>query len=140
MNRTIDGDLVVVELLPEDQWEAPSFVFIDVDAPELSVVDAVESGSASTDTENQLLSASTKGQKTTPPSLRKPTGRIVGVIKRNWRPVCGTIEWDESMKGSKHKDYVLFVPINRRIPKIKVKTKQPHILQNNRIVVCIDGT
>jgi exosome complex exonuclease DIS3/RRP44 len=39
MNRAIDGDIVVAELLPKEQWEEPSTIFIDEDAPNVDQLD-----------------------------------------------------------------------------------------------------
>ena len=59
-------------------------------------------------------------------------GRIVSILQRNWRPYCGSI--DESSSVGR----VLFLPIDGRIPKILINTKQIGKLMNQRIVVTID--
>jgi len=135
MNRAIDGDLVVAEVFPENEWQEPSHTFIDVDAPELTLINAVEDGVAVAMEEDELVKEAKVSGKP-----RQPTGRVVGIIRRNWRPLCGSIEWSDSSVANKNADYVLFVPINRRVPKLKVKTKQPELLKEKRIVVTIDGT
>jgi exoribonuclease R len=45
-----------------------------------------------------------------------PTGRVVGIFQRNWRPYCGSFEETDKEQGT-----VLFLSVNRRLPKIKVR-------------------
>lgn len=91
----------------------------------------------------------------------KPTGKVVGIIKRNWRPFCGmlnvshikevSLELDvESLRlvsvipasccfcfsqSTRH----LFTPADRRIPRIRIETRQASALAGQRIMVAIDG-
>ena len=55
---------------------------------------------------------------------RRPTGRIVGVIRRNWRTrgYCGSLK--PGQRGGAHSAAVLFVPVERRFPMIRVHTRQ----------------
>lgn len=110
MNRAIDGDIVVAELLQKTEWESPSSLFIDEDAPNIDELD-----------ENIVSSASKPD-----PTQVKPTGRVVGILRKSWRPYAGTLEEQEykSANGA----YYLFVPLNRRVPKIKIHTRQPEKL------------
>uniref|UniRef100_A0A8C2KT73 DIS3 exosome endoribonuclease and 3'-5' exoribonuclease n=1 Tax=Cyprinus carpio TaxID=7962 RepID=A0A8C2KT73_CYPCA len=66
LNRAVHQDVVAVELFPKERWVAPSSVVLQDDSP--NDEDAEED-----ETEN------------------KPTGRVVGIIKRNWRPYCGML-------------------------------------------------
>jgi exosome complex exonuclease DIS3/RRP44 len=63
-----------------------------------------------------------------------PTGRIVGIFQRNWRPYCGSFEETEKEQGT-----VLFLSVNRRLPKIKVESRQIGVLMDKRIMVAIDS-
>ncbi len=55
---------------------------------------------------------------------RRPTGRVVGVIRRNWRTrgYCGSLK--PGQRGGAHSAAVLFVPVERRFPMIRVHTRQ----------------
>lgn len=55
---------------------------------------------------------------------RKPTGKVVGIIRRNWRTrgYCGSLRPDQ--KGSQRSAAVLFVPVERRFPMIRIHTRQ----------------
>eukprot|EP01054_Gregarina_sp_Poly1_P002506 Gregarina_sp_Poly_1__2505@NODE_167_length_12139_cov_61_777005_g148_i0_p1_GENE_NODE_167_length_12139_cov_61_777005_g148_i0NODE_167_length_12139_cov_61_777005_g148_i0_p1_ORF_typecomplete_len1156_score226_24RNB/PF00773_19/2_4e111OB_Dis3/PF17849_1/2_4e03OB_Dis3/PF17849_1/1_1e16Rrp44_CSD1/PF17216_3/1_1e16CSD2/PF17876_1/0_57CSD2/PF17876_1/4_3e08Rrp44_S1/PF17215_3/2_3e06OB_RNB/PF08206_11/0_17OB_RNB/PF08206_11/2_2e03_NODE_167_length_12139_cov_61_777005_g148_i0856012027 len=68
MNRAVDGDIVVVELLQQSDTEA--------------IESAVE--------ESTMLAADE------PMDLTEKFGRVVGIIKRNWETYCGSIKKEES--------------------------------------------
>ncbi|KAI5707300.1 hypothetical protein M8J75_016503 [Diaphorina citri] len=121
LNRAIDGDTVAVRLLPESQWSAPLELVLE---DEGSVED--EEGE-----DGKLI----KGNKTVPPAERRPTGQIVGIIKRKWRQYCGILQPNPLAGSSRH----LFVPAERKIPKIRVETRQIATLSGQRIVVAIDS-
>uniref|UniRef100_A0A4W5NFZ2 Protein DIS3 homolog n=1 Tax=Hucho hucho TaxID=62062 RepID=A0A4W5NFZ2_9TELE len=101
LNRAVHQDLVAVEILPLNQWVAPSSVVLG------------PSGAGS----------------------RKPTGRVVGIIKRNWRPFCGMLFLSQIKEATRH----LFTPADRRIPRIRIETRQAATLAGQRIMVAIDG-
>ncbi|XP_077014526.1 exosome complex exonuclease RRP44 isoform X2 [Tamandua tetradactyla] len=67
--------------------------------------------------------------------MLKPTGRVVGIIKRNWRPYCGMLSKSDIKESRRH----LFTPADRRIPRIRIETRQASILEGRRIIVAIDG-
>uniref|UniRef100_A0A9J7Z6N4 Protein DIS3 homolog n=1 Tax=Cyprinus carpio carpio TaxID=630221 RepID=A0A9J7Z6N4_CYPCA len=68
-------------------------------------------------------------------SVLKPTGRVVGIIKRNWRPYCGMLSQSMIKEATRH----LFTPADRRIPRIRIETRQAANLAGQRIMVAIDG-
>ncbi len=81
MNRAVQGDVVAVEVFDEKEWMAPADEVVDQDAT-LKNDDADDSGEeeeAVIDAESKMVSTSSSS------SNKQPTGRIVGVIKRNWR-------------------------------------------------------
>lgn len=65
----------------------------------------------------------------------KPFGKIVGIIKRNWRAYSGILEQTRNINELKH----IFIPLEKRIPKVKIETRQAKILMNKRIIVRIDN-
>lgn len=71
---------------------------------------------------------------------KKPTGRVVGIIRRNWRQYCGILRERsaniiENMVITSH----FFVPFEKRIPFIRIETRQYETLKNQRIIVAIDS-
>ncbi|XP_019776613.1 exosome complex exonuclease RRP44 isoform X2 [Tursiops truncatus] len=67
--------------------------------------------------------------------MLKPTGRVVGIIRRNWRPYCGMLSKSDIKESRRH----LFTPADKRIPRIRIETRQASTLEGQRIIVAIDG-
>lgn len=65
---------------------------------------------------------------------RQPTGRIVGIIKRKWRQYCGILV-PNILKGSARH---IFIPAEKKIPRVRIETRQAEKLYNQRIIVAID--
>ncbi|OQR89330.1 exosome complex exonuclease RRP44 [Achlya hypogyna] len=134
INRAMDGDVVAIELLPKHLWKKPSESFNipsekaddedaarATEAPEIGVAEPTLSATAVTDTEEL-----------------KPCGRVVGIIQRNWRRYCGSIEPPKDPKMPLGTN-CLFVPVDRKVPKIRIATRQADTLLDKRIVVSIDS-
>nr|CAB3238058.1 exosome complex exonuclease RRP44-like [Phallusia mammillata] len=116
LNRAVNEDIVAVEMLPENQWSLPSDVILDV---------SVQPGAEISESHAE--------------DLKKkhgiPTGKVVGIIKRSWRSYCGILESFGSPDMTRH----LFTPAERRIPRIRIETRQAKLLIGQRIVVAIDS-
>ncbi|XP_034936260.1 exosome complex exonuclease RRP44 [Chelonus insularis] len=123
LNRAIDGDIVAIELLPEEEWSIPSELVLEEDDNEEDPGDVL-------DEEKEILE-----QKPIKEVERTPTGRIVGIIRRKWRQYCGILQPNVVTGNVKH----LFVPAERKIPKIRIETRQSEILYSQRIIVAIDS-
>ncbi|CAJ0921426.1 unnamed protein product [Ranitomeya imitator] len=121
INRAMHEDVVAVELLQKDNWVAPSSVVLQ-DEGESDDIDSVE------EKEKMLQASANKSV--------KPSGRVVvGIIKRNWRPYCGMLAKSHIKQSTRH----LFTPADRRIPRIRIETRQSSTLEGQRIIVAIDG-
>ena len=72
-NRAVDGDLVVVALLPKAEWKSPS------NAIAASAQDGKDS------------SSDDSGGKAV------PTGKIVGILQRNWRDYVASFAQTEQV-------------------------------------------
>ncbi|CAN4078578.1 unnamed protein product [Withania somnifera] len=134
MNRAFDGDIVAVELLPQEQWhEEKSLALADEDDEEEDVHLAPNSADDAPRIMNQ-------GQ-TAPEEMKpsRPTGRVVGIIKRNWHSYCGSLEPMPMPAGDGGRAHALFVSKNRRIPKIRIQTRQLGNLLDKRIIVAVDS-
>ncbi|MFT7817935.1 exosome complex exonuclease RRP44 isoform X1 [Arapaima gigas] len=121
LNRAMHQDTVAVELLPRHLWVSPSSVVL---------VDEGPKGDSDEDEEEQKITKCDGSQLTL-----KSTGKVVGIIKRNWRPFCGMLSQSEIKEATRH----LFTPADRRIPRIRIETRQASALVGQRIVVAIDG-
>ena len=126
LNRAVHEDTVAVELLPESEWRCPSGLVTKEEEDNRE-----EKEGEVADGENRDKTS----RKTVDPTLVEPTGRVVGIIRRNWRPYCGTLLPLSSMKGTRH----TFLPAERRIPRVHLETRQAPNLLGKRIVVSIDG-
>ncbi|KAM3606158.1 uncharacterized protein V6R79_011665 [Siganus canaliculatus] len=122
LNRAVHQDVVAVQLLPRTEWVAPSSVVLQDDGKAKDDDDNEEE-------EDKVLKISAAE------AARKPTGRIVGIIKRNWRPFCGMLNVSQIKESTRH----LFTPADRRIPRIRIETRQSSTLAGQRIMVAIDG-
>lgn len=117
VNRAVNEDIVCVEVLPENQWSCPSEVVIDDEIME--EID-IESTTKKNKKENQR---------------QRKSGRVVGIIRRNWRPYCGVLSLSANPQATRH----VFVAADRKIPRIRIETKQSETLKGQKIVVSIDS-
>lgn len=75
-----------------------------------------------------------------PQSEPQPTARVVGIIKRNWRYYVGHIEPSSASAAKTRGPQTVFVrPMDRHIPKIRIRTRQAGELLGQRVVVAIDA-
>uniref|UniRef100_A0A8D0GXL4 Exosome complex exonuclease RRP44 n=1 Tax=Sphenodon punctatus TaxID=8508 RepID=A0A8D0GXL4_SPHPU len=122
LNRAVHEDIVAVELLAKDDWAAPSSVVLQDDGQNEDDIENEE------EKENILKTSVSK-------KMLRPTGRVVGIIKRNWRPFCGILSKSQIKEARRH----LFTPADRRIPRIRIETRQASTLEGQKIIVAIDG-
>ncbi|XP_063808999.1 exosome complex exonuclease RRP44 isoform X2 [Pseudophryne corroboree] len=80
-------------------------------------------------------SVENKELKTGNKSKGKPSGKVVGIIKRNWRQYCGMLSKSQIKESTRH----LFTPADRQIPRIRIETRQASTLEGQRILVAVDG-
>ncbi|XP_063508371.1 DIS3-like exonuclease 1 isoform X1 [Pongo pygmaeus] len=113
-NRSIHGDVVVVELLPKNEWKGRTVALCENDC------DDKASGES--------------------PSEPMPTGRVVGILQKNWRDYVVTFPSKEEVQSQgKNAQKILVTPWDYRIPKIRISTQQAETLQDFRVVVRIDS-
>ncbi|XP_076743106.1 DIS3-like exonuclease 1 isoform X1 [Maylandia zebra] len=111
-NRAVHGDEVVVELLPKNEWRGRDTALTD--------------GDEKTGEDNE--------------STPLPTGRIVGILQRNWRDYVVTFPTRDGIQSqSRNSQRILTIPWDQRIPKIRISTQQAEALQDHRVVVRIDS-
>ncbi|KAL5557363.1 hypothetical protein UlMin_039599 [Ulmus minor] len=136
MNRAFDGDIVAVELLPQDQWhEEKSLSIADEEDEEDEGVHLVP-GSADDAPRTTAIQGSS-GE--TAPASARPSGHVVGIIKRNWHSYCGSLEPMPLPAGRGGVSHALFVSKDQRIPKIRIQTRQLENILDKRIIVAVDS-
>ena len=158
LNRATDGDSVVIELLPVAQWRAPatrlagqSAVAEEDDALERDTLmeaatrsgECVVGGAATTAaTPRELLAGAAAAARSR--TGAQPTARVVGILRRAWRTMCGSLEPSmDDARGARvdtgAPEFVLFSPWDARLPRVRIETRQKSTLMDKRIVVAIDG-
>lgn len=64
-------------------------------------------------------------------------GKVVGVIKRNWRQYAGSIDMTEvsdKQVSTNDPTSLLFIPLDKRIPHIRISTRRRDVLIGQRIL------
>lgn len=130
MNRAVHGDLVMVQILPEEQWTET----------EVAAKDESEGSSTKEDEEinDNQPTASEPVKMEIDGRKKRICGRVVSIVKRNWRAYCGTID-KKTVREGQGTQFVLVTPMDKRIPKIRIRTRQAAVLGGQRIVVYIDS-
>jgi exosome complex exonuclease DIS3/RRP44 len=99
MNRAVHGDIVVVKVFDEREWKAPTDEVVDQDCEPEAVFSWItltgfkatlkDDDAEESDEEGERVIVDEKALRTEvssrPITEKQPTGRIVGIIKRNWR-------------------------------------------------------
>ena len=103
MNRAVQGDIVVVEVFDKKEWKTPADEVVDPECTSyvhhlqssklISFVATLKNDDAENSEEegddNNVMAREAKALRDEAAERRmnerQPTGRIVGVIKRNWR-------------------------------------------------------
>ena len=143
LNRAVHEDVVAVELLPESDWSYPSGLVMK-DPDEVKTTHQLSDDTNSSDAGTVQDDASERDSdelivlKPTDKSLVQPTGKVVGIIKRNWRPYCGTLLPLTNSAMSTTRRHT-FIPADRRIPRVRLETRQASTLVEKRIIVSIDS-
>lgn len=144
MNRALEGDTVVVKLLPRSQWHASEGGLAGRGAS------GGGAGAAEGDWDGEgddlVQEDRLDGMQVVPElgadtaemggggASDQPHGEVVGVVKRGWRPYSCVLD-PESAIGSQ----LLAEPLDARIPKINITTRQAALLAGKLILVSVDS-
>ncbi|TRY82061.1 hypothetical protein DNTS_006693 [Danionella cerebrum] len=113
-NRAVHGDMVVIELMPRNEWKGRTMALTEGQGEERALED----------TQSQPM----------------PTGRVVGVLQRNWRDYVVTFPpLEEVQTQGRNALKILVVPWDYRVPKIRISTQQAEALQEQRVIVRLDS-
>ena len=144
-NRAVSGDVVVVEVLPKAQWKAPSTKIIEEDTLNKNEnADTEEGEGEAVVTEQERRALQEEVKKTQGKNIEsrpQPTARVVGVIKRNWRQYVGHVDSSSGSAAnqSRKQQTIFLIPMDKRIPKIRLRTRQADELLGKRVLVTIDS-
>lgn len=142
-NRAFARDLVVVELLSESQWRAAGSEIFEEDEDDdvAGLDDDDEIESIETEAEKKSLAELAKKTQKSGKAKLQPTGRVVGIIKRNWRAYVGHISLqgvDSEENRANGLRSVLVTPMDKGVPRIRIRTRKAGQLAGKRIVVAVD--
>ena len=137
LNRATDGDTVAVQILPEDQWEAPSDRIVDEENDDKKERNAEDEDDVEDEEKEKKTRSKTEA---TQPKPKQPCAKVVGIFKRNWRPFVGHVDANSVSSDFRNRgSQPVFVrPLDRRIPRIRIRTRQLEELLGQKIVVSID--
>ncbi|PWY80628.1 RNB-domain-containing protein [Aspergillus heteromorphus CBS 117.55] len=143
-NRAISGDVVVIEVLPKDQWKTPSTKLVDEEAvTKNDNPDGEDSEAVVTERERKALQEEVKKAHGTSSEGRpQPTAKVVGVMERRWRQYVGTVDSGSTgaqASSGRRQQTVFVLPMDKKVPKIRVRTRQAADLLGQRILVTIDA-
>ncbi|KAI3892292.1 hypothetical protein MKX03_030694 [Papaver bracteatum] len=137
MNRAFDGDIVAVELFPKEQWhDGKSSSIAEDEDEEDEDVHLVPNSSDDAPRNTKVVQEASNGMSS---DSSRPTGRVVGIIKRNWQSYCGSLEPMDMPAATGGVAHALFVTKDRRFPKIRIQTRQLDNLLHKRIIVAVDS-
>ncbi|KAI9179099.1 exosome catalytic subunit dis3 [Blastocladiella emersonii ATCC 22665] len=137
LNRAMQGDVVAIELFPRNAWIGAADQAI-ADSDDDDEEDAAAAAAAKIAAMNARHKSAADAV-ADDASTHLPTGRVVSIIRRNWRSYCGSVEKAALNEAVGTSQEVLFHPVDRRIPKIRMRTSQGVRLAGMRIVVTIDA-
>jgi exosome complex exonuclease DIS3/RRP44 len=129
LNRAMDGDVVAVELIEKNVAEQDAK---DTHQPleGVGIASVAERDEIDDEIKDSVKYA-----------------RVVGIVRRSWseKGYCGSIQpkslpnADQLLQGQGRAFNVLFQPANRRLPLIRIRTRQANVLKDQRIVCVIDS-
>ena len=133
MNRAVDGDIVYVALLPQSEWKGASDAVLEAESAQRND-DARDSDNEDEDVGLEAQPESSGGD-------TQPTGRVVGIARRNWRSYVAHIDAssvNERALATLGPQTLFASPVDRKIPRIKIRTRQAQALLGCKILVTMD--
>lgn len=133
MNRAVDGDVVYVALLPQSEWKGASDAVLEAESAQRND-DARDSDNEDEDVGLEAQPESSGGD-------TQPTGRVVGIARRNWRSYVAHIDAssvNERALATLGPQTLFASPVDRKIPRIKIRTRQAQALLGCKILVTMD--
>ncbi|CAR29123.1 hypothetical protein ZYGR_0Z00440 [Zygosaccharomyces rouxii] len=142
LNRAFNGDQVVVELLPQSEWKAPSSIALDsehFDVNDNADIDGDDDNSqvVLSDKQRKLLTQDAiLAQKS---NKVQPTARVVSITRRSWRQYVGQIAPNSVDAQNGGTQNVFVILMDKCLPKIRIRTRRAHELLSQRIVISVDS-
>ncbi|KAJ7037505.1 hypothetical protein C8F04DRAFT_1092687 [Mycena alexandri] len=148
LNRAVHGDMVVIEVFDEAKWGVEGDEVVDQEA----TLKNDDADSDEDDENDEVLRQEAKAVRASEAMAqqkeKQPTGRVVGIIKRNWRPIVCHVDStalpasgpSSSTSASTLSTQTLLAhPTSTLLPRIRIRTRQGPALVNKKILVAIDA-
>ncbi|KAL0928339.1 hypothetical protein M5K25_000214 [Dendrobium thyrsiflorum] len=149
MNRAFNGDIVVVELLPQCQrTEEKSLIVENVNGAFIYAIyhlldeddeDDVHMVPGNVDEAPRNANIAKACDGSTPTVSSRSFGRVIGIIKRNWSFYCGSLKPSSLSIENGGTPQALFISKDCRIPMICIQGGHLEKLLNKRIIVAVDS-
>lgn len=153
-NRAIDGDVVAIALNPISQWLSSSSNEAKTVIRKEEVAGIADETAEPTAGELDNVEEAMTIENVA--STMRPTGSVVGILRRNFSNYCGSIFSKSSSGGQlstereeisnkyevEHADGTttcVFFPVDNKIPPILIRTTQRERLVGQRILVSMDS-
>ncbi len=148
-NRAVDGDVVAIALHPLTKW-------ISSTNNNTAPVPSPPSAGIASETAEPTLAEMSNVRDTiaVEQGELRPTGKVVGIVRRNFENQSGSIFTKSSGKADSEQEKIavqmerenpdgtatcVFFPVNKKIPPVLLRTTQRDRLFGQRIVVSLDS-
>ncbi|CCG82269.1 Mitotic control protein dis3 [Taphrina deformans PYCC 5710] len=140
LNRATQGDVVVLEILPETEWKVLQPKLLEVETVTKTDDPEEESETVVFNAKEETEAVSTTDVSNGFKSTSQRTAKVVGVAKRNWRSYVGHLDPVTTTRSTSSRGVqsVFVLPVDRRLPKIRIRTRQSSELRGQKLVVSID--
>ncbi|BDA44024.1 DIS3-like exonuclease 1 [Coccomyxa sp. Obi] len=143
LNRAIHGDVVAVQLLPRNQWPASSAAVIEEDVQEASAGDLDEDDAHDGLVDGDELTGTDLLSQVGANGSLQPSGEVVAIVQRSAQDlaVCLSQQDEDALLSnpdSLRSEAVLCVPMDRRLPLLRLRSRHLLPLVKQRFVVRVD--
>ncbi|KAJ6501480.1 hypothetical protein C8R47DRAFT_228458 [Mycena vitilis] len=148
LNRAVHGDMVVIEVLDEAKWGVEGDEVVDQEATLKNDDADMDEDEENNDVIRQEAKAVRASEAMAEQKEKQPTGRVVGIIKRNWRPIVCHVDatalpstgpTSSTSASTLSTQTLLAHPTSTLLPRIRIRTRQGPALVNKKILVAIDA-
>ena len=136
INRAVDGDVVAVEIISHEEVNTIKSKLKKT----ITNIDNINIGDDVAEPSIEILEGLPDQDNKNDDSILY--GRVVGIIRRNWRLYAGSIDTEgktDKFVDSDGGTSVLFLPIDAKIPPVRLVTRRRDELVGNRLLVAIDS-
>ncbi|PRW57734.1 DIS3-like exonuclease 1 [Chlorella sorokiniana] len=143
LNRAIHGDRVAIRLLPQEQWRHAAELAAPAAGDGEAAV-AADGAAEAADGEDEPRDAVARMLAAAAADELQPTAEVVGILQRWSGEIVACISEDDeralaSKQASDRQESVLCIPTDRRLPKLRLRSRQLHRLLGQRLVLRLDG-